>query len=172
MSLFNYLKNYLQISPKIDNNYFDIFSSIKNLQKKISGEPFKILISTILGIFAYIYLAGQIFCHFFGLCLPIFYFYQQSLTLDKEKKFNSLLQYIVIFTHLETASLFYGLFNFYFYHLKLLTIFILVYLLFYQNEILEIVYEKLILYDNMMIMIIFSYVNNFKKLNENIVWLK
>lgn len=126
----------------------DIMVLLKYFFSQIMSEPLKIALLLIFSIFAFIYFAGQLICQIFGLYLPAFYLYQQYYS---NKTIEPIIQYLVVYAHLEISTSITGLFNFYFHHLKLLTIFILIYLTFYRQELLTTVYNKILIYDNQLL---------------------
>lgn len=136
----------------------NIFLFLQTFMSYLLNEPLRLALTIIFGVFAYIYFASQLVCQIFGLFLPIVYLHQKFYSAKNVQEMEPIYQYLVIYTHLEILSAIFNLFNLYFYHLKLLTIFILIYLVVYQEELLAILYDNLLFYDGQVVKWIIPYV--------------
>lgn len=143
----------------VNNTEPKIFSLVKYLLSEIASEPLHLIAMIIFVIFTYLYFASQIICQIFGLYLPIVYFYQKfySIKNGNIQEIEPIVHYFVAFMHLELISSITSLFNLYFYHLKLLSIVMLIYFLIYREELLRLIYEKILFYDKQILSFIMPY---------------
>lgn len=123
-------------------------TQLTNTTENHKLDPLGFFIAIVLGFFIYIYFAGEFFCQILGLFYPIYklYFLVNNQTLNIFT-INAIMNYFVIFGHIEVLSLVFKIFGLYFYHLKMLVICIMVYLKEYRQDWLGIIFFKIIFYD-------------------------
>lgn len=139
----------LNITNDISANAFSLLFGIK----KSLADPLAILITTIIGLFIYIYFANEFMCQALGLFYPCYHTYAllHYNIQDKADKIKSMMRYFIIYGHIELLMAIAKLFDMYFYHLKILVILILLYMTHYRFSILDYLYQKLIFYDKILV---------------------
>lgn len=159
-SLINFYKSrFTKIDPlehQINNNIIDLFvGSI--------SDPLSISIIVLLAIFMYIYFANEFICQLFGLFYPIHNLYKllHFKVSNKLIKIKIIMSYFIIYGHLELFTSISKIFGLYFYHLKILIIIFLLYMINYRQEWLTYIYNKVIYYDKIISNIFFSNLNKF-----------
>lgn len=119
-----------------------------NTLEKYNIDPLGIFVMIILGFFIYIYFASDFFCQIIGLFYPIYKLY---LLVDNDilnaLAIKSIMNYFVVFGHIEILSLAFKIFGLYFYHLKILIICFMLYLQEYRQDWLNGIFHKIIFYD-------------------------
>lgn len=131
------------ITPTRLSDYFDKTSE-KDTNNKFFNDPLKIICSIVAVLIFYFYFANNLVCHVIGL------FYPSYLLLDNSQNMMQLMdfrKYFIIYSHLEFIFMITGLVGLHFYHLKVLILLALVYILQYRPTMLKSVYLKLFYYD-------------------------
>lgn len=127
---------------------FNTLSTFFGIKISIS-DPLGIIVMSALSIFFYIYFANSLLCQLIGLVYPTYHMYKLIVN-KKEYNPEPIMKYSIIYSHLEIyaymAQMILSV-----YHLKLLIIMALIYMLEYQTDWLDHVYQKTILYDKIMI---------------------
>jgi len=136
--------NSLEI-PKNIVQEFDLLSDIK----KIISNPIGIFFLSLVGIFGYIYFASYALYQLISLFYPIYCMYTilhpRSLNVEPPEKTIHLMKYFIIYGHLEAITYIFGLSILY--HFKILIMGVLIYLMGYQPDWLNSLYQKIIFYD-------------------------
>ena len=156
--------------------------------KKI--DPLIILFAIIFGIFCYVYFVNEFFCQIFGHFYPLYYIY--VLLNDKKvkvgdgnerqlvnrrvgdgqrpngrqasaSKIKTVMKYFILYGHMEFVSAILKLIGLYFSHIKFLLIIALLYMVGYNEYLLDGFYNKIILYDTVIIKLFSVFVSNVKK---------
>lgn len=125
---------------------FDLLSDIK----KIISNPIGILFLSLVGIFGYIYFASYVLYQLISLLYPIYCMYTILHSGSNGEPLESggtihLMKYFIIYGHLETITYIFGLSLLY--HFKILIVCVLIYLMGYQPDWLNSLYQKIIFYD-------------------------
>lgn len=159
-------ENSLSTDNKIGIGAFNLVNEIK----KYISDPLGFIIVLLGSLFAYIYFAGELICQILGLFCPCYYLYTllHFRSSQKSKKVRSFIKYIIMYGHLEIISSILKIFGFYFFHLKILIIISLLYMVGYRQEWLEKTYDTIIFYDKIMIGLFYSAINKFWNEYSNI----
>ena len=147
-------------------NYFKKPAELKFATSSESPDPFGLLFTALICIFMYVYFANEFFCQIFGLYYPIYYLYvllNLNQTPQQIFKIKCVIKYFVLYGHLELISSLLKIFGLYFYHLKILVIFTLLYAIRRNQSLLDHMYVKIISYDRVAINIILSLISKCKK---------
>lgn len=125
-----------------NSNLFD------QLKMKIT-DPLAIIFTLLGGIFIYIYFANQWIYQFIGLIIPSYYLYKllHFKCSNRAQKIKSMIQYFILYSHIEVITLFFSLIGMYFYHLKIMIVIIILYLIEYRPNWLNILYTRIIRFD-------------------------
>jgi len=124
---------------------FDLLSDIK----KIISNPIGIIFLSLVSIFGYIYFASYALYQLISLFYPIYCMYTilhpNSVVEEPPEKTVNLMKYFIIYGHLEAITYIFGLSILY--HFKILIVSALIYLMGYQPDWLNSLYQKIIFYD-------------------------
>lgn len=173
------IKNYehIIINDKKDNDEYDGY--IKN----ILSDSFNVLIIGSICFLSYVYLANEFICQIIGLYYPIYFYHKQfinelsdeffqfknvfdkkmDMMIKKNNTLNYFIKYLFLYSHIEFISYPIRLFFIsFFYHIKIIILFLLVYILINKKDILNLLYEKIILVDKYIVNIIENKIYDFK----------
>lgn len=140
-------------------------SFMKTLQNNMK-DPLSIFLAGLFGLFIYLYFATDILCCIIGLLYPAYRFYLllHFRTRNKIVYMKSMMRYFIVYSHIEFISyivkiIFQSTFN----HLKILLFVMLVYMSLYRIELLENLYNKILLYDEISLNIMYVCLDRFKQ---------
>jgi len=149
-------KDFIIVKDASEPNYITIW-------KQKLTEPFSMLVIGSVTFLSYVYMANDFACQAVGLYYPS---YQMSKTLnqvmpDKKEKLIGLLQYFIIYAHLEAISYPFKMLHIPLNgHAKFIILIYLIYLLDYRRDLLAGIYQKIRKIDNTAL----TYVNDAMKL--------
>lgn len=149
---------------------------ISNKINEILSDPLSIIIIFLIIFLSYLYFAGELLCQIIGLFFPSYYLYDLlSISYDPNEKLNKIMnvvKYFIIYSHFQCLTLIFSIFGFYFYHLKIVILLSLVYLMAYQPILLNTMYNRIINYDYITYLLlktnIIKFMNTSLKSNKNL----
>lgn len=136
----------------------NINSGISTLSylKKSLNDPLSIVMTSMFSVFVYVYFVNELFCQSIGLCYPTYHMYAIIETKNNNtmSTIKLMTKYFLIYSHIEITMTVLKIFGLEFLHAKFLLIVGLVYMTEYQLDWLDNLYNRLIYYDKLFVLIV------------------
>lgn len=142
---------------KINFKYKEPTIDLSELYDQLMTDPLFVIIVFFITIFSYIYFANEIIVLLLGLAYPIYSWYEPLMVKFNISFVQSFVKYLVVFTHIQVITSVTGSFNYYFTHLKIFIIIIMIYITKYRESWLTDIYNKIIEIDRFVLATIYSF---------------